>query len=133
MLSLLGGARIFVAREPVDFRRAHDGLCTIVREHFGDDPFSGDLFVFFNRRRDRIKLQVWDRQGFWLAYKRLERGTFEALSVPREQSRLAIDRVRLAALLDGVSVKDMEHREHFARAYRIRARGHDEHCATASR
>lgn len=132
MLSLVGGARVFVAREAVDFRKAHDGLCTIVREQLGDDPFGGDVFVFFNRRRDRIKLLVWDRHGFWLAYKRLERGTFEALSVPRDQSRVAIDRVRLAALLDGVSVKDMKDRKHFPRAFRIPARGHDEHHATTS-
>lgn len=76
MLSLPDAVRVFVARAPVDFRKAHDGLSQVVRDVFGDDPLSGHLFVFTNKRRDRIKLLFWDRNGLWLLYKRLERGTF---------------------------------------------------------
>ncbi len=131
MLTLSPTTRIFVARDPVDFRKAHDGLCTIVRDHLGDDPFTGDVFCFFNKRRDRIKLLTWDRQGFWLAYKRLEHGTFEKLDVALHEKRLVIDRVRLAALLDGVTIKGMKDRQHFRRAFRIQARG-DEQCNTTA-
>ena len=58
MLSLPAQLRIFLAVAGVDFRKAHDGLLAIVRDHFGEDPFDGSLFVFFNRRRDRIKLLI---------------------------------------------------------------------------
>ncbi len=58
MLSLPPSVRIFLAREPVDCRKAFDGLCALVRDRFGDDPFSGHLFAFFNRRRDRVKILV---------------------------------------------------------------------------
>ena len=71
MLSLPASVRIFAAREVVDFRKGFDGLCALVRDGFGDDPFSGHFFLFFNRRRDRVKLLAWDRNGFWLFYKRL--------------------------------------------------------------
>jgi hypothetical protein len=73
MLSLPSSVRIFLSRAPVDFRKAHDGLHAIVREQFGDDPHSGHVFVFLNRRVDRVKLLVWDRNGFWLLYKRRRR------------------------------------------------------------
>ena len=122
MLSLPGRARIFVAREPVDFRKAFDGLCSIVRDGFGDDPFGGDVFVFFNRRRDRIKLLTWDGNGFWLFYKRLERGTFESLSLPEGVTRCEVERARLSMLLEGIAVKSVSFRKHFTRRIRIATR-----------
>ncbi len=76
MLNVTGRTRMFLSRHPVDFHKAHDGLCSIVRNEFADDPFGGDIFVFFNKARDRIKILVWDRNGFWLHYKRLEKGRF---------------------------------------------------------
>ena len=132
-LSLASRARVFVAREAVDFRKAHDGLCAIVRNAFALDPFAGDVFVFLNRRRDRIKLLVWDRQGFWLHYKRLERGTFEALAFGDDATRVEIDRARLSALLEGVSMKSLKYRSHFARELCIQARSHDERDEHTSR
>ncbi|MFM7298276.1 MAG: IS66 family insertion sequence element accessory protein TnpB, partial [Planctomycetota bacterium] len=80
MLSLSPRVRIFAAVEPVDFRKGFDRLVQVVRDECGEDPFAGDLFCFFNRRRDRVKVLVWDRNGFWLHRKRLERGTFERLA-----------------------------------------------------
>ena len=77
MLSIPESVRIFVAREPADFRKQFDGLAAIARDDLGLDPFGGHVFVFFNRRRDRIKLLVFQHTGFWLHYKRLERGTFD--------------------------------------------------------
>ena len=77
MLSLPARTRVYVCTSSVDFRKQHDGLVAIVRGELGSDPLDGSLFAFFNRRRDRIKLLLWDANGFWLFYKRLERGTFE--------------------------------------------------------
>jgi transposase len=131
MLGLPLGARVLVARAAVDFRKAHDGLVAVVRDGFLDNPMSGDLFVFFNRRRDRIKVLVWDRNGFWLLYKRLERGTFEALAIDGDVARLEIDRVRLAMLLDGVAQKSVRFRRNFAARVCITSRRDEQHAAAS--
>ena len=88
-------------RSPVDFRKAHDGLCAVVRNEFDDDPFSDDIFVFFNKARGRIKLLVWDRNGFWLHYKRLEKGRFPV----RQASRMAQVEMR-ASKMTGPDILD---------------------------
>ncbi len=123
MLSLSSNQRIFAATSPVDFRKGFDGLVAIVRASFGEDPFSGNLFCFFNRRRDRVKLLVWDRNGFWLFYKRLERGTFER--VVGAASRVELDRAQMSMLLEGIDTKKTSFRRHFARDVRIQARDED--------
>ena len=69
MLSLPANVRVFAARDHVDLRKGSDGLHAIVRDEFGEDALSGNVYVFFNARRDRVKLLVWDRNGFWLLYK----------------------------------------------------------------
>lgn len=117
MLSLPGSVRIFAAIDPVDFRKAHDGLYAIVRHRFGDDPFDGGVFVFFNRRRDRIKLLVFDRDGFWLLYKRLEKGTFRTLRKTRGK-RVEISRAELAMVLEGIDLEKGRIRKHFDRSFR---------------
>jgi len=117
MLSLSSRVRIFAATAPVDFRKGFDGLVAIVRDSFGEDPFAGDLFCFFNRRRDRVKVLVWDRNGFWLHYKRLERGTFERIE--GSAKRLEIDRARMSMLLEGIDTRSSRFRKHFAREVRI--------------
>ncbi|MBK7641786.1 MAG: IS66 family insertion sequence element accessory protein TnpB [Planctomycetes bacterium] len=98
MLNLGSRVRIFAATAPIDFRKGFDGLVAIVRDSFGEDPFAGDLFCFFNRRRDRVKVLVWDRNGFWLHLQaarardlRADRGQCEA---PRDRSRADVDAAR---------------------------------------
>jgi transposase len=130
MLSLPSSVRVFAARERVDFRKGCDGLVAIVRDGFGDDPQSGNLYLFFNARGDRIKILVWDRNGFWLHYKRLERGTFERIE--GAGAKLEIDRARLAMLLDGIDTKNWRLRKHFVREIRIRSRADDERARPAS-
>jgi transposase len=118
MLSLGGSHRVFLSAQPVDFRKAHDGLCARVRDAFGDDPFSGDVFVFHNGARDRIKLLVWERNGFWLLYKRLEQGTFP-FDVEGEGARVEIERAQLAMLLEGMEWKRARKSSHFASRFDI--------------
>ena len=118
MLSLGGNHRVFLCRHAVDFRKAHDGLCAVVRDQFHDDPFSGDVFVFHNGARDRIKLLLWERNGFWLLYKRLEQGTFP-FEVRGEGARIEIERAQLAMLLEGMEWKSARKSSHFASRFDI--------------
>lgn len=121
MLSLGGNHRVFLCVKPVDFRKAHDGLCAIIRDAFQDDPFSGDVFVFHNGAKDRVKLLLWDRNGFWLLYKRLEKGTFP-FDVRGEGARVEIDRAQLAMLLEGLEWTRAKKSSHFTRHIDIQGR-----------
>ena len=122
MLSLPSSVHIFLATEAVDFRKSHDGLVSIVRDQFRDDPFDGSVFLFLNKRRDRVKLLLWDRNGFWLLYKRLERGIFRAIE-RRGERRVEVSRAELSMLLEGIDLKAGKIRRHFAEGVHIRARG----------
>ena len=77
MLSIAPQMRILVAVEPADFRKGIDGLAGVCRKALGEDPFSGCVFVFRNRRATAIKILVYDGQGFWLCQKRLSKGRFQ--------------------------------------------------------
>ena len=126
MLSVPESACIFVARDPVDFRRQFDGLAGIVRDEFDMDPCSGRVFVLFNKRRDRIKILVFEHSGLWLHYKRLERGTFDVLvDVDDADSCVEVDARRLRMLLDGLDLRRAKFRQHFADPLRIDPRRHD--------
>ena len=85
-------------------RKGVNGLSGIVRSQFAADPTDGSLFVFINRRRDRMKLLYFDGGGFWLYYRVLEAGTFEELKKPDKSSYLTIDATQLSMLLSGVSL-----------------------------
>ena len=76
MLNIPASTKIYICKDPVDMRLSFDALSGLVETHFGMDPLTGHLFVFFSRRRDRMKVLVWDIDGFVLYYKRLEQGTF---------------------------------------------------------
>jgi len=101
MLTLAPGAKVFLATEPVDLRRGHDGLCSLVRNRFALDPFDGHLFVFVGRRLDRVKVLFWDRGGFVLYYKRLSRGRFQLPKIDSTSDRVILDGTQLAMLLGG--------------------------------
>ena len=76
MLNFGNGHRIFLAQGATDMRKSYDTLAALVADALGSDPYSGDVFVFVGKRRDRVKILVWEVSGFWLCSKRLERGTF---------------------------------------------------------
>lgn len=77
MLTLSSDQRVFLACGSTDLRKSIDGLAAIVQESFGLNPFSSSLFVFCNRECSKLKILYWDHNGFWLYYRRLERGRFE--------------------------------------------------------
>lgn len=123
MLSLSPRVRVFVACERVDFRKGFDGLCAIVRDALAEDPLSGHLYLFFNRSGDRVKILLWDRNGFWLFYKRLERGRFEGFN--GGEAKVEIDRAKLVMLLDGIDTKKAERRKCFVPEIRLDSRDVD--------
>ncbi|HAE87152.1 TPA: IS66 family insertion sequence hypothetical protein [Candidatus Marinimicrobia bacterium] len=101
MLSLSSKVRIFVYQGTTDMRKSFNGLRVLVRQELGENPLSGDLFVFMNRRRNRLKLLVWDEDGYWIHYKQLEKGTF---SFPTAGE---ISREDLSLLLSGIERKSV--------------------------
>ena len=96
-----GGVRAYVCAEPVDMRKSIDGLSQLVEPVFRADPFSGQVFVFLGRRRNKVKLLWWDRHGFFLLYKRLERGRFPSAL---ELARGALSIAELMAFLEGIDL-----------------------------
>ncbi|MEM6706017.1 MAG: IS66 family insertion sequence element accessory protein TnpB [Acidobacteriota bacterium] len=125
MLTLAASTRIYLHREPVDFRKAHDALAAIVRGELQDDPLNGSVYVFLNRARDRVKLLQWDGNGLWLHYKRLEKGTFR---IPRanENGTARVTRAELSMLLEGIELKRGQLRRRFAESIEVQGRAGDE-------
>jgi transposase len=104
MLTLPPSVRIHLAATSVDMRRGHDGLVAVVRNQWKLDPYAGHLFVFVGRRSDRCKILYWDRGGFVLFYKRLERGRFRLPHIATNADSVTVDATELAMLLDGIDV-----------------------------
>jgi transposase len=111
MLSLSPAVRIFVATAPTDMHLSFDRLAALAREVIHQDPLSGHLFVFRNRTADRVKILVWDRSGFGLWYKRLEKGTFHFPAAPA--THLEVDAAELLLLLDGIDLAPATRRARF--------------------
>lgn len=114
MLSLPAKVRVFLCTRPTDMRKSFDGLHGLVLEVLRQDPLSGDLFVFFNRRRDRVKILLWEGDGLAIWYKRLQAGTF---AVPQgDGDAQAVSATQLAMLLGGVDWKSTRQRKRYRRA-----------------
>ena len=117
MLSLPASVRIFMCLEVADMRRGFDGLAAMASEVVGEDPLSGHLFVFRNRRQDRVKILYWDRDGFALWYKRLEQGAFKFPTVvSRRSRRVEIKASDLMMLLDGVDLRSVRRQPRYVRS-----------------
>lgn len=99
--------RVYLACGATDLRKSIDGLAILVQESFKLDPFSRCLFVFCNRKKDKIKILHWEHNGFWLYYKRLEKGFFHWPSSPKGQA-LSIGERELRWLLDGLSLEQKQ-------------------------
>ena len=110
MIGLPGHARVLLFAEPTDMRKGHPGLYGLVVAA-GEDPFSGDLFVFISNRRNRAKILTFDKGGFVLWYKRLERGCFR--HPRRGEHNVELDATQLAMLLDGIDVEKVRRLEHW--------------------
>lgn len=112
MLMLPPAVRVFVALGPADLRRGFDGLAALTEQVLCHDPLSGHLFVFWNRRRDRVKVLFWDRGGYVLWYKRLERGRFR-FPTSAEASSVEMEAGELLLLLEGIELRGARRRPRF--------------------
>jgi transposase len=111
MIMLPSAVRIFLCTRPVDLRKSFDGLTGLVQDCFGQDPLNGHLFLFLNRRRDRIKLLYFDRDGLAIWYKRLEAGSFQ---VPQAtEDGVELQSAQLAMLLSGIDLRTARQRKRF--------------------
>ncbi len=107
MLSFHSGLKIFVAVEAVDLRKSFAGLWAVAQEKLKEDPNTGSMFVFGNRRRNRVKILYADRSGLWVMIKRLDAGTFSwPVSASGEESKIRLAPEALQLLLDGVDLRD---------------------------
>ena len=113
MLSLPPSVRVFVATMPVDMRRGFDTLAQMARTVFDQDPLSGHLFVFWSRRRDRVKILHWDRDGLALWYKRLEEGSFRFREDASGGMELSVPDLML--VLDGVDLSTVKRSRRYKR------------------
>lgn len=95
--------QVYLACGATDMRKSIDGLAALVQEQFHLDPFSPCLFAFCNRKRDKLKILQWDHAGFWLHYRRLERGRFQWPDASKGEA-VAISRRQFRWLLDGLSI-----------------------------
>lgn len=113
MLSLPPSVRIFLCLTPADMRRSFDGLLTMSEKIVRENPFSGHLFVFVNKRKDRLKVLYWDRDGFAIWYKRLEEGTFSFEE--GGSGGVEIDASRLSLILGGIDLGRVKQRRRYSR------------------
>jgi transposase len=117
MIHLPASVRVYLCLTACDMRKSFDGLHTLVREHLQLDPFAGHLVVFASRRRDRIKILYWDRDGFAIWSKRLEAGTY---AVPfgdgEETRRREISTQELGAILSGIDLERATRRNRYRRS-----------------
>jgi transposase len=115
MISLPTNSDIFLFSKPTDMRKSFCGLSGIVRDELVREPSDGSLFLFINRKKDKLKALYWDRDGLALWYKRLESGTFERI-VRVGKSNIQIDAAELAMLLGGISIDSAKRRKRFKAA-----------------
>ena len=115
MMHLPASVRVYLCLTPCDMRKSFDGLHALVREHLELDAFAGHLFVFSNRRRDRVKILYWDRDGFAVWAKRLEEGTYAMPFGGEDEHRREITAQELGALLSGIDLSQAKRRKRYHR------------------
>ena len=115
MMHLPASVRVYLCATACDMRKSFDGLQAVVREAMELDPFAGHLFVFANRRRDRVKILYWDRDGFAVWAKRLEEGTYAMPFDEYGDKRREITAAELGALLSGIDLSQARRRKRYQR------------------
>lgn len=110
MLAIIPRARVYLACGKTDLRKSFDTLAGLVRNHLGHDPLSGELFIFCNGHRNRVKILFWDLSGYWVCAKRLSTGTFDWPALG-ETKALELSQEQLTILLGGLEWRGMSKRK----------------------
>lgn len=110
------GTRIFLFTGATDMRKSFNGLSGLVGQHFDVELLSGHLFLFFNRKRDCVKIMSWDRDGLAIWYKRLEAGSFQISALGGDDQSLEIDSTQLSLLLSGIDLNTAKRRKRYQAA-----------------
>lgn len=113
MFTLSAENRFHLFSKPTDMRKSFDGLSGLVQNTLGRDPSGGDVFIFINKRRDKIKLLHWQGASFVLYYKRLEKGTFELPRYDAAVGSISLDYAKLVMVIDGLSIKNIQKRKRY--------------------
>ncbi len=116
MIHLPASVRVYLCLSPCDMRRSFDGLHALVRDHLDWDAFAGHLYLFANRRKDRLKILYWDRDGFAIWAKRLEAGSYAIPSGEPGSTRFELTVEELGALLSGIDLSSAVRRKRYRRA-----------------
>lgn len=114
IISFADSRRYFLYREVTDMRKGFDSLCGVITGQFKKNPIDGDVFIFINRHRNRIKLLHWQGDGFAILYKRLESGTFEIPITGSDENAVELDAHTLQFIMQGVSLKSIKKRKRYA-------------------
>jgi transposase len=115
VINLPHPVRVFLYTPATDLRKGFDALSGLVTTAFAQDPISGHLFLFINRRRDRLKILYWDRDGLAIWYKRLETGSFQIPVVSRDATSVEVSRTQLALILSGIDLRSARQRKRYQR------------------
>lgn len=115
MIAFAPQVRVFVCRATVDLRKSFHGLVAIIESALEQDPLSGSLFVFFNRRRDRIKILYWGQVGYCIWYQQLQKGTYQLplWDDADDQAAREVTRAQLSLILDGIDLSSVRQRPRF--------------------
>jgi transposase len=115
MIALSPQMRVFLYRRPTDMRKSFHGLVALTEAELKQDPLSGSLFVFVNRRRDRIKILYWGQMGFCIWYQQLQQGTYQlpCHELLEAQDALEVSRAQLSLILDGIDLTSVRQRRRF--------------------
>ncbi len=116
MIHLPASVRVYLCLKPCDMRRSFDGLHALVRDHLELDALAGHLYLFANKRRDRLKILYWDRDGFAIWAKRLEQGSYVIPCGEPGSRRMEISSEELSALLSGIDLSTAIRRKRYRRA-----------------
>jgi transposase len=113
MIALTSHLKFYLYPQATDMRKSFDGLSGVVTSILARDPMSGEVYIFLNRRRDRMKLLLWDKTGFWLFYKRLEQGTFQLPAHASQKTAVDLPYEELLLILEGIDLSSIKRRPRY--------------------
>ncbi len=113
MFALSSSHKFHLYSQSTDMRKSFDGLSGLIQNNLGRNPCNGEVFIFINRRRDKIKLLHWQSIGFTLYYKRLEEGTFELPKYDKSVGSIVLNYTQIVMIIDGLTIKNIHKRKRY--------------------